>query len=93
MLHDAILGLDFYSVVLPDEVGINPEISFRSSPSGDGYLHQLLKDLVILQDDAILDIRCGKGNALRTMLEFPFERIDGIELSSQIAKIACMNFH
>lgn len=52
----------------------------------------LLSDLCIRPEDAIIDIGCGKGSAMRTMLKFPFSRIDGVELSGRIAAIAQVNF-
>jgi precorrin-6B methylase 2 len=52
----------------------------------------VLNDFNISSQDSIIDIGCGKGSAMRTMLEFPFARVDGIELSEQIAAITERNF-
>lgn len=88
---DSIRGLDFHSIIEPEQVGLDPSIVFRSSASGNKYLEAVLKDLHITRSDSIIDIGCGKGSALRTMSKFPFSKIDGIELSEHIVAIANKN--
>lgn len=92
ILLDRLVGLDFLKTVLSEDVGLNPEIVHRSSPSGNKYLKELLKDFKINSQDSIIDVGCGKGSAMRTMIQFPFKKVDGIELSDTIAKIAQQNF-
>lgn len=92
MLLDSIRGFDFLRVVHSQDVGLDPQLSYRSSPSGDKYLKELLIDFKISSQDSIIDIGCGKGSAMRVMLKFPFSNVDGIELSGDIAKIAKRNF-
>ncbi|PDV99212.1 hypothetical protein A9Q02_22285 [Candidatus Chloroploca asiatica] len=89
---DRLRGLDFLTAVRAEDAGLDPTYAFRSSPSGNKYLRRILTDLKITSKDAILDIGCGKGSAMRTMLAFPFVRVDGIELSEQLAAIATRNF-
>ncbi|MBP1465519.1 methyltransferase domain-containing protein [Candidatus Chloroploca sp. M-50] len=89
---DRLHGLDFLTTLRAEEAGLDPHSAFGSSPSGNKYLKHILTDLKITPKDAILDIGCGKGSALRTMLAFPFVRVDGIELSGKIAAIATRNF-
>lgn len=91
-LSEKIRGLDFISIVQPESVGLDSTLAYRSSPSGDEYLERLLKDCRIQPGDAIIDVGCGKGNALRWMSRFPFAKIDGLELSDQLAAIARKNF-
>ncbi len=92
LLLERLQGLDFLTVIEPEEVGLDSTRAFKSSPSGNKYLEQVLNDFKILPQDAIIDIGCGKGSAMRTMLKFPFTRVDGIELSEHIAGIAIRNF-
>jgi protein-L-isoaspartate O-methyltransferase len=92
ILIDRCHGLDFNSVIQPEEVGLDPNYANRSSPSGNKYLVSVLNDLNITKKDSIIDIGCGKGSAMRTMLRFPFARVDGVELSEHIAAIAVRNF-
>ena len=89
---DRLRRLDFMTFIEPEDVGLDPKYTYRSSPSGNKYLVNVLNDLNISAQDSILDIGCGKGSAMRKMLKFPFARIEGIEISEQIAAIATQNF-
>lgn len=91
IIIDSRKGLDLLTPVNPEKIGLNPDFSFRSSPSGNKYLQNLLSMLNITDEDSILDIGCGKGSALRTMLGFNFSKIDGIEISEKVSKIASKN--
>lgn len=85
-------GLDFESIVHPGDVGLDPALSFRCSPSGNRFLEAVLRDLTVDRHDRIIDIGCGKGSAMRTMLRHPFSKVAGIELAPAIAGIAKENF-
>ncbi|MFA6062363.1 MAG: class I SAM-dependent methyltransferase [Gallionella sp.] len=86
------LGIDFQGGLSAESLGLDPKLSVACMPSGGKYLRSILQDLSINSSDSILDIGCGKGNAMRGMYNFPFLRIDGIELSEKIAKLARHNF-
>ena len=38
-----------------------------------------------------MDIGCGKGGAIYTLTRFPFKKVDGIEISKDLADIAKRN--
>jgi hypothetical protein len=84
--------LDFQSIIYSENVGLDPQLVYRSSPSGNSYLENLLSDLNISKLDSIIDIGSGKGSALRVMMQFPFSKIAGIEISQHIANISKRNF-
>jgi SAM-dependent methyltransferase len=91
--YDKKRGLDFIEYgPEPVELGLNPELSSRYEPSDNITLHRVLKDLEITQEDNIIDVGCGKGSAMRTMLKYPFSRVDGIEISGLLSDIAEKNF-
>ena len=92
ILADQLRGLDFITEVEPEDVGLDPDYVHGYSPSGDIHLENLLNDFNITSKDTILDIGCGKGSAMRTMLDFPFARVDGIELAEKMVSIATRNF-
>lgn len=92
LVIEKLRGLDFMTIVKPEDVGLDPRQVYHSSPSGNQYLHKLLNELKITAKDSIVDIGCGKGSAMYTMLDFPFLHVDGIELSEKIATIAKNNF-
>jgi SAM-dependent methyltransferase len=85
-------GIDFQGGYSVEELGLDPEKSNVCSPSRGRFLTKIFSDLKITTSDAILDIGCGKGNAMRAMIKFPFRSIDGIELSKRVALIARKNF-
>lgn len=91
-LIDKSRGLDFLNMVESDEVGLDPMLVHHYSPSGNKYLERILRDLKIESKDSIIDIGCGKGSAMRTMLKFPFDKVHGLELCPQTAAIAVQNF-
>lgn len=89
---DPLRGLDFQSIALPEDLGLDPTVVFPSSPSGGGELRQLLRRIKVDCASRALDIGCGKGSAIRTMLRFPFARVDGLEVAPELAAVARFNF-
>jgi hypothetical protein len=92
ILVDSMRGLDFLIVSPPRDIAKQIPYAIRSSPSGNAYLARLLRHIGITAMDSIIDVGCEKGSAMRTMLRFPFARIDGLELSEYLAAIARANF-
>ena len=64
----------------------------KCSPSGNRYLKKAFSNFKITNKDSILDIGCGKGSAIRVLVKFDFNKVDGIELSEYLAKKAINNF-
>ena len=54
-------------------------------------VNSILKKLHIQQNDAILDIGCGKGLFLYYASKYPFFKIDGLEYSSSLVQTAQKN--
>jgi SAM-dependent methyltransferase len=89
---DRYQGLDFLPAITAKSVGLDITRSFGYSPTHKRFLAEVLNDFCITSNDAVIDVGCGKGSAMRTMLKYPFAKVDGIELSIQIANIAKQNF-
>ena len=89
--RDSKQGLDFTSAE-PEEFGITDKTVVRSSPSGNKFLANTIKHLKVNSGNSILDIGCGKGDAIRLFMTFPFKTISGIEYSPIITEIARKNF-
>ena len=49
-------GLDFVQTIHPEEVGLDTDVSYHSSPSGNKYLDNVLKDLKITNKDWMLGV-------------------------------------
>lgn len=67
-----------------------------SNPELRGYegcypVKYILRSLGITNQDSIIDIGCGKGLFLYYATKFPFNAIDGIEYSAELADIANHN--
>ncbi|MBL4601838.1 MAG: hypothetical protein JKY84_03750 [Emcibacteraceae bacterium] len=93
LIGDQLRGLNFENVAIePEQLGYDGEIIYRAEPQGGYELYKLISKLNIQENDAIIDIGCGQGSAIRTMHKFPFKRIDGIEIAKEIAAIAIKNF-
>jgi len=90
--YDYSRGLDFLKVISVEDLKLNNKVVHKGSPSGNKYLKIVLQGIQINKDKSILDIGCAKGSALKVMLSFPFKKIDGIELSPDLVKIAKRNF-
>lgn len=71
--------------------GLSQERSHWHSNSGGPELNKLLGTLPISCGDAVLDIGCGKGGAMLTLARYPFARVDGVEISPNLARIAREN--
>ena len=52
-----------------------------------------LRKINVTNEDAIIDLGCGKGLAMYYMSQFPFCIIDGVELSEQLVKDAERNLN
>ena len=89
---DRLRGIDFQSIALPEDLGLDPTAVFPSSPSGGRELRRLLQGIEIKRRSRALDIGCGKGSAIRTLLRLPFARVDGLEVAPELAATARSNF-
>lgn len=89
---ERLAGVDFSTVVSPEQAGLDPRHAEIVAPSGNRWLRAVFDDLGVTSADAVLDVGCGKGSAMRLMLNYPFRRVDGVEASGQIAAIARANF-
>lgn len=92
IILDKRKGLDFETVIPNSVLKLDASKVNRSSPSGNKYLKSVLSELDIKMTDSILDIGCGKGSAMRLMLNYNFARVDGIEISDIVSNIAANNF-
>lgn len=87
---DKKLGVDFSIWETNAKTGVEPLQGNQYQPSTNG-LRKVLKKLPITEKDAIIDIGCGKGKAMYMLRQFPFFRVDGLELSGYLCGIATEN--
>ena len=90
LLENKIRGLDFEEIPVND-LGLDESKIKRNSASSNSYLRKCIKNIKIKPNDSILDIGSSKGSVLRLFSNFEFNKIDGIEISDQLTKIALSN--
>lgn len=85
------IGLDFNGTISTEILGTNERECNEYTPAKPA-VKRVLKNLKIDCNDNILDIGCGKGKAMSYMVQFPFERVDGLDINEQLIKVARKNF-
>ncbi|NVO12215.1 MAG: class I SAM-dependent methyltransferase [Bacteroidales bacterium] len=89
---EKLTSIDFSTPITAESISLDTEYSNGYEPISGVFLKKVLCYLKINNQDTILDIGCGKGYALKIMLKFPFAKVDGVEISEMLAKIARNNF-
>ena len=74
-----------------ENLGLSRARSEAHGNSGGPGLEVVLRTLSISPEDSLLDIGAGKGGAMITLAQWPFKRIDGIEISPNLIRIAQRN--
>lgn len=94
--YDDYNGTDFYGYNsnedAPELQGLDSKKIYRSTPSGFLYLGKLLRRNKWISKQAVLDIGCGKGSAMRKFHKHGFKRVAGIEINEHIFNICRRNF-
>lgn len=84
-------GLDFTAIEQAPQLEFtNQELNGYWS-SDNHFLIDVLDTLHITQDDAMLDIGCGKGAALVRFSKYSFKKIAGIEYTKKLSEVAHNN--
>lgn len=91
LLWDKINGVDFSAIIPVNELGFDESSVFRGSSSRGKKFRDAFLALNIEEGARILDVGCAKGGAIYDLYNFPFARIDGIEISSRLFAIANQN--
>ena len=84
-IYNKLHGLDFDTIVPMKQEGHR-----YYKPSGILARHKIRKYLrgKVTDNDAIIDIGCGKGRMLYFFSQFPFRLVDGLEYSQAMIEIA-----
>ncbi len=85
VIWDRVCGVDFVKNEGYGKTGTTRERSTVYQSTRDiSYLKKILKDFLITQDDAILDLGCGKGYMLKVFHGYPFGKVEGVEISEHL---------
>jgi SAM-dependent methyltransferase len=93
---DKRFGTDTAGSVRPGDLGIADPEARQSAilylPSPTRVTHWMLDHVGIdHRDFSFIDLGCGKGRVLLVASNYPFQQIIGVEISSELAKIARAN--
>jgi SAM-dependent methyltransferase len=91
---DRQYGIDTSGVVPVEMITSDKMLSHKINPYGasqPSIIRRAITALGTIDDYEFFDIGCGKGRAMVVASEFPFRNISGIELSSQLTKVARRN--
>lgn len=92
VILDWIRGVDFVKNEGYEKIGIGSEQGrYYGATRDTTYVKKILQKLNIKQDDAILDLGCGKGYMLKYFSKYPFCKVDGVELSERLCNVANHN--
>lgn len=91
LLWEKVRGVDFMQSVSVEGLGLPADRAHHYSSSANRYLDRVLASLAIRSSDSIVDFGCGKGAALVRLAKFPFDTVEGVELSGELAGIARNN--
>jgi SAM-dependent methyltransferase len=92
---DAAFGTDTTGIVMPWELaslkGAGPD-AFIYEPTSGRLIREILRRIVMAPRQFVfIDLGSGKGRALLVASEFPFAKIVGVELSTELHAIAQAN--
>lgn len=88
---ERVRGLDFTSWNDRESLGFSDSERHGYQAWPTRITRRVLSAMRIGEGDAILDIGCGKGNALRTFARHPFRAIAGVDCSPALCQIARRN--
>ncbi|MCW2690240.1 MAG: SAM-dependent methyltransferase [Mycobacterium sp.] len=88
MLFERRLGVRTTWRAELDELGIAPDGHAHYEPVGWLTLRRILPPRTVSTDDVFLDVGSGMGRAVLLAAGYPFRRVIGVELSTQLNAIA-----
>lgn len=92
VIWDKVQGVDFVKNEGHERIGVSVEQGRVYQATRDiSYLKKLMECLPINEQDAMLDLGCGKGYMLKYFSGYPFRKVGGVELSERLCKIAKQN--
>jgi SAM-dependent methyltransferase len=93
-LFDAARGTETRRLIEVDELSfdrVHAAAAYRYEPTKRDAFRRLMRTITPPVQARFVDVGCGKGRAVLLAIEHGFERVAGIELSSQLCVIARRN--
>jgi hypothetical protein len=87
-------GISTAGVISPEDLGFSSEYSMRYQPSHWFALRRILRRNEVDSGDVFVDFGAGMGQVVyQAAMSYRFGRVEGVELSSELTKIAENNIH
>lgn len=93
IINEQLKGLDFTKQESLENLGLSKTTSNPYMAGSSGRVKYVINKLNIKDTDTILDFGCGKGKMLYIMSKYPFKRVDGVEITNSLSKIAINNLN
>lgn len=84
-------GVRTSGIVELDELGIGGDSRNRYQPAGWLTLRRILPKREVCRHDVFLDFGSGMGRVVLQAMQYPFQRVIGVELSAQLTRLARKN--
>ena len=91
MVYERPAGIETTTVVRLADVGLAGSDRVDYEPTPWRVLGRVLQQGEVAEDDVFIDFGCGKGRVLIQAAAYPFRRIIGVELSSELVETARRN--
>jgi precorrin-6B methylase 2 len=92
VLFERPSGIQTGRVVQLEELGLDAPHRVRHQPSGWLNLRRILRKSEVSEDDVFIDFGSGMGRVVfQAAADYPFKRVIGVELSSELNDIAKAN--
>lgn len=91
IIFDLFRGKDYVKTVSSKALGLDETKYNRYSTSDNFYLKKVLDSIKIKEKDNVIDIGSGKGSVLKFLLKYPFKKVAGLEISSELIEISKRN--
>jgi SAM-dependent methyltransferase len=88
VLFERPAGIDTASIVRLHELGLDANGRIDYHPTPWLALKRVLSERDVAAHDVFIDFGCGKGRVVYQAAMYPFRRVIGVELSTELADIA-----
>ena len=89
--HEWKLGVSTSQIFMPEDLGYWQEGYQMYTPTDYRSFHRVLRHIDVREQDVFLDYGSGLGRVLLMAAQYPFRRVLGVELSTQLNERARQN--
>lgn len=91
VLFDRPAGIETTKIVRLRDIGLHGHSRVDYEPSPWRTLGRMLPKGAVSEDDVFIDFGCGKGRVVLQAATYPFRKVIGVELSTELLEVARSN--